>query len=252
MPRARFRFHGSLGDFLAAGRRDGAFDHDFRDRASVKDMFESLGVPHPEVEYVVANGHAVDFTHLVDDGDRIDVYPHDVSPEPLPALRAGVPFPDDPVFLLDVHLRRLAGYLRLIGIDTHWSAHAGDPQLASEAGTNGHVLLTRDLGLLKRSVVDHGYFVRSTAPRAQLLEVVDRFALRPHAQPFARCMRCNGAIEQVAKEDVQHLVDERSRPFYDRYARCTGCGRVYWDGAHFDRLCRLVNTVLPEWAPRQG
>ena len=36
-------------------------------------MIEACGVPHPEVEVILANGAAVDFSYRVQDGDRISV-----------------------------------------------------------------------------------------------------------------------------------------------------------------------------------
>ncbi len=59
------------------------------------------------------------------------------------------------------------------------------------------ILLTRDRGLLKRSIVRHGYLVRDDDPRRQLAEVVGRYGLAQRAAPFSRCVRCNGAIEPV-------------------------------------------------------
>ena len=53
--------------------------------------------------------------------------------------------------------------------------------LASIASGEHRVLLTRDVGLLKRREVEHGYCVRSDKPHNQLREVSHRYALQwPH------------------------------------------------------------------------
>ena len=81
-------FHAELNDFLARDRRNNTFAHAFNDRVSVKDMIESLGVPHTEVDAIVVNGQPVDFSYIVQDGDRVDIYPPsivtDVVALPLP------------------------------------------------------------------------------------------------------------------------------------------------------------------------
>src|SRR5688572_29355152 len=75
MNNASLFFHGSLTLFLLRQRRDRWIEHAFDGQPSVKDMVESLGVPHPEIEHIVVNGQGVDFNRLVRDGDRIEVYP---------------------------------------------------------------------------------------------------------------------------------------------------------------------------------
>ena len=72
---AWFRFYEELNDFLSADRRKRSFPHDFDRRASIKDMIESFGVPHTEVELILVNGNSVDFSHIVADADYISVYP---------------------------------------------------------------------------------------------------------------------------------------------------------------------------------
>ncbi|MDG4585200.1 MAG: MoaD/ThiS family protein, partial [Candidatus Competibacter sp.] len=102
------RFYEELNDFLPPARRKVRFIHEFQRRASIKDMIEALGVPHTEIDLILVNGQSVDFTHIVQDGDQISVYPLfealdiqplvRVRPRPLRVSR----------FVLDVHLGKLA------------------------------------------------------------------------------------------------------------------------------------------------
>ena len=80
MRQARFRFYAELSDFLSAERREREFPHSFLLPPSIKDVIESLGVPHPEVDRLLVNGVPVDFSYLVQDGDRVSVYPISTSP----------------------------------------------------------------------------------------------------------------------------------------------------------------------------
>lgn len=78
------RFYAELNDFLPPEKRQVIFTHSFFGEPTVKDIIESLGVPHTEVDLVLVNGVSVDFAHRVRDGDFISVYPVfesiDISP----------------------------------------------------------------------------------------------------------------------------------------------------------------------------
>ena len=161
MPRATLRFYAELNDFLPPKDRHQPVQRSFRGRPSIKDLIEAAGVPHTEIDLLLVNGESVDFAYPVGDGDRISVYPvfesvdiksaTKVRPEPLRELR----------FVLDVHLGRLAAYLRLAGFDTVYRNDLDDAELARIA-SSGRVLLTRDQGLLKRRAVHRGYWLRAT------------------------------------------------------------------------------------------
>ena len=84
MVSANFRFYAELNEFLAPGRRRHAFDSPCAQSATVKHMIEALGVPHIEVELVLVNGESVGFGLMLEEGDRVAVYPKfeafDISP----------------------------------------------------------------------------------------------------------------------------------------------------------------------------
>ena len=244
MRQAEFRFYAELNDFLPPERRFTSFDYSFNDAQTVKHLIESLGVPHTEVDLVLVNGRSVDFSVNVADGDRVGVYPvfesFDISsvtrvrPEPL----------RHPRFVLDAHLGRLAAYLRMLGFDTLYRNDFRDEELARIAAEERRILLTKDRGLLKRSEVTHGYYVRQSAPRRQLAEILARFDLVRLVRPFTRCMRCNAPLAPVDKSEFEERVPPRSRELHDEYHRCSGCGRVYWGGSHYRRMTRLIEQVL--------
>jgi len=246
MKQATFRFYAELNDFLPPQKRQVAFSHSFEGRPSVKDLIEALGVPHTEVDLILANGESVDFSYIVQDGDRISVYPVFEAFDITPILRVR-PKPLRVVrFVLDTHLGRLAAYLRLLGFDTLYRNDYGDEELARTSREERRILLTRDRGLLKRSMVTHGYCVRETDPRRQVLEVVRHFDLWRQVEPFRRCLRCNGLLEAVAKEEIADRLPPRTRQHYDEFFICRTCGRVYWKGPHVERMTGLVRDILEQ------
>jgi len=244
MSQATFRFYAELNDFLPPSRRQVPFAHRFDGRVSIKDMIESLGVPHTEVDLILANGESVDFHYLVQDGDRISVYPVFETFDITPLLRVRSRPLRQPRFVLDVHLGRLAGYLRLLGFDARYASDCDDATLAALSRDERRTLLTRDRGLLKRRQVTHGYCVRATNPREQVREVLRRFDLYRLVAPFSRCIRCNGVLEPVAKQVVADRLPPHVRAHHDEFRICTACGQVYWRGSHYQRLRALVACWL--------
>lgn len=246
MSRAWMRFYEELNDFLPAERRKVEFDHHFTGRPTVKDVIESLGVPHPEVDLVLVNGESVDFSRVVRHDDRISVYPvfETLDVGSVSRLR---PAPlREPRFVLDVHLGRLARYLRMLGFDTAYGNHAEDAELAHRSRQERRILLTRDVDLLKRNEVTHGAWVRATDPLQQLEEVLGRFQLHGSIRPFGRCTRCNGELDPVDKERILHRLQPNTRKHYDEFWICRGCSRVYWQGSHFQHMRRIVEAFAPK------
>lgn len=246
MPTAQFRFYGTLNDFLPPASKQATLVARFESGSSIKDLIEALGVPHPEVDRIFVDGSPVDFGYSVRDGDRVAAYP---AFEALDLGNAGHLAPakqERPGFVADVHLGRLAAYLRIAGIDTVYRTDASDHELVVTSAAQDRALLTRDVGLLKHRAVARGYFVRATHPPQQLVEVLRRFELVGTAAPFTRCPRCNGLLERVAKETVAAQLQERTREFYDAFSRCSACGHVYWEGSHHARLRTFLDAAFEE------
>ena len=241
--RAHLRFYAELNDFLPADRRSSDLEREFHVSPNVKDMIEAAGVPHTEIDLIVVNGESVDFSYRVQDGDHISVYPvfesfdiRDVvrvRPSPLRETR----------FVLDVNLGGLARYLRLLGFDSHYGNDLEDQELVEISRRERRILLTRDVGLLKRKALTHGYFVRSTDVQGQAVEVVTRLDLFQKIRPFVRCMSCNAGLVPVPKELIENRLEERTRLYYNEFRVCPGCDRRYWHGSHHAKLMRFIEIV---------
>jgi uncharacterized protein with PIN domain/sulfur carrier protein ThiS len=244
MSRARLQFHAELNDFLPPARRQICFVHTFNGRVSVKDMIESLGVPHTEVAGILVNGVWVDFAYLVQEGDRIDVYPASAQGDTAPPTLLRPPLVGTPRFVLDTHLGQLAAYLRMLGFDTLYRNDYSDEELARLASAEGRILLTRDRGLLKRSIVTYGYYLRETDPQRQVAEVLRRFDLVPAIRPLRRCMRCNGLLRPVPKEAISARLEPKTRAYYDEFSICETCDQIYWKGSHYERMQVLIQGLV--------
>ncbi|MCX7787749.1 MAG: Mut7-C RNAse domain-containing protein, partial [Spirochaetes bacterium] len=148
-----------------------------------------------------------------------------------------------PSFILDVHLGKLARYLRLLGFDVAYANHWNDPEIVHRALKEHRTILTRDRGLLQRKAVLSGYLVQSLQPEDQLQEVLEHFHLRRQLKPYSRCPVCGTPIRPVLKEAVLSLLPSRVAQRYRKFYQCPTCSKVYWRGDHFRNLDSLVRLA---------
>ncbi|NBM15030.1 Mut7-C RNAse domain-containing protein [Streptomyces sp. GC420] len=237
-PEIQIEFAPELSLFVPAARRDARTPVTTDGSSTLGHLVESLGVPLPEVGRLLADGREVPPSYVPEAGVVVRVLAVE-RPQRLPE-------PGEPRFLLDVHLGTLARRLRLLGVDAEYdSTDIGDPALAARSAAEHRVLLTRDRGLLRRREVWVGGYVYSHRPDEQLRDVLERFA--PRLDPWTRCTACNGLLKPTTKEDVAHRLEGGTRSTYDVFAACTACDRVYWRGAHNDRLVRIVEEAVAEF-----
>jgi hypothetical protein len=244
VPSVIVRFYEELNDFLPAERRKGDFAAEFAPGCTTKALIEDLGVPHTEVDLVLANGDSVGFDFRLSDGDRISVFPvfeswdiaglSRVRPVPLRESR----------FMLDVHLGKLARLLRRFGFDAGFGQDMTDEEIVRAARREHRIILTRDRGLLKRRTVTHGYLVRSSEPKVQLAEVFRRFDCARQVRMFSRCIECNRPLTRIERHAVSGRVPPIVAETYSDFSVCDECGRVFWRGSHWERMKKLAAEVL--------
>lgn len=243
MYQAMFRFYEELNDFLPSLRRKTSFAYGFKGNPSVKDAIEAIGIPHVEVDMIIANGKPVDFSYRIKNQDEISVYPvfESLDITGISTLR-GKPLRVTK-FILDVHLGRLSKYLRLCGFDTLFDSGFDDNLIVDLSVKKHRIILTRDRGLLKNKRVTHGYWIRSQDPRSQLKEVLLRFDLKKNLNPFTRCMDCNSILRNVLKEEIANRLLPKTKDYYDNFKKCPGCGKIYWEGSHYLRMKKFIESL---------
>lgn len=200
-----------------------------RGKTAIRHLVEAAGIPPVEVGTIWVNGHRLKLEDHVHGGESIRV------------SGTAAPCPPHPIrFIADLHLGRLAAYLRMLGFDTLYRSDAPDHWLAETAAAEGRLLLTRDRRLLMYKIVRWGYCPRSLEPEEQLREVVARYELKPYIRPFARCLRCNTPLETVEKAAILHRLEPLTRLYYDEFRRCPHCDQIYWRGSHYERMQALI------------
>lgn len=237
------RFYEELNDFLPVKFRKVRFKHIFIDRTSVKDLIESLGVPHTEIDLILINGKSVSFEYIITNGDDISVYPvfesFDISdlqhlrPEPL----------RQPGFICDVHLGKLLKNLRMLGIDTQSSAGLIDQEVISVSVNDKKTVLTRNIGLLKHSMLTHGYFVRNVDPIKQTAEVIRRFQLEKSIREFTRCLECNSPLRQIDRDKIIDKIPDKVKMYQVQFCICESCDKIFWNGTHLNNMMLKIKKI---------
>ncbi|NOY09126.1 MAG: Mut7-C ubiquitin/RNAse domain-containing protein [Spirochaetes bacterium] len=238
------RFYEELNYFLAEKYKKRRFETSFIKGTTVKALIEDLGIPHTEVDLILINGNSVSFSYKLKNGDRISVYPvfetFDISgltklrEKPLRRIR----------FVADVHLGKLAAYLRILGFDTAYYNNFSDIEIVECSLRENRIILTRDRGILKRRAVTHGCYIRSHSPKIQLRESLNRFNLHKTAKPFSLCPRCNKVLIPVSKEKIMDQVPPLVFKTYGNFCRCPECHRVYWKGTHRENIIKLFKDII--------
>ena len=244
MVSATFRFYDGLNDFLARARRGGEFTVPCARDATTKHMIEALGVPHTEVELILVNGESSGLERLLEEGDRIAVYPRFASFDVAPLSRLQDRPPGRMRFVADAHLGGLARLLRMAGFDTIYANTIHDDEIEERAMEEGRVVLTRDRELLKRRGIDYGGYVRALHAQEQLEDVFRRYGLAERARPFTLCLHCNAPLRRVAKAEVLERLPPAVRASQADFTTCDGCGRVFWKGTHWQRMAAMLDAAI--------
>jgi hypothetical protein len=176
-PEIQLRFYEELNDFLPPDKRKRAFACPLDGDTTVEQLLERFAVPKTGVELVLVNGDSAPFSCHLKEGDFVSIYPVFESLDVTALVRAH----EKPLrlvrFMAGAGLLRLAGYLRLLGLDTLDSCSWAYDRAVHAAEEERRILLTRDPSWLNSPELSRVFLVRAAEPGDQLLEVLSRFDL---------------------------------------------------------------------------
>jgi hypothetical protein len=144
-------------------------------------------------------------------------------------------------FIADAMLGRLARWLRLLGFDTLYYPDITDQRLLKLARQEERFILTRD-SHFQRKDIETCLFINSDDIDRQVFQVITDLHLR--LPDKSRCANCNGVLETVKKKEIADSVPEYVYLNFTHFQRCQGCGNVYWEGSHYQRLRQKVQEFL--------
>jgi hypothetical protein len=202
--------------------------HHYQGKQTIKDRVESIGVPHPEVALILRNSQPVEFSYLVQPGDLFSIYPYlyNLKLSPSESLLPEYPL-NKPKLILDVHLGKLARYLRRFGFDTAYRNDYQDQEIVEQAASEKRIILSRDLGLLMRKKVKWAKFIWNDDPKQQLQEVFERYQLSKYYQGESRCVNCNSKLEDVDKAEIVERLEPKTKKYFTEFKYCQQCDKIY-------------------------
>lgn len=244
MSKAIFRFYEELNDLLPRRRQRKDFDVDFEGKRSVKDMIESLGAPHTEIDLILVNGESRDFSYILNDGDRISVYPvfESLNMENVTRLRT-IPLRRTR-FIADINLGDIVRYMRALGFDVYFDPKLSPRNINAISKNENRIILTKNRMLLKLKDVTHGILIRPGTAADQIKRIIDYLDIKEMVRPFSRCLLCNSLLEDISKDSVEDRIPPKTRAFCDKYAICRSCNKIYWRGTHFTKIKAVTEEIL--------
>ena len=149
-------------------------------------------------------------------------------------------------FLADGMLGKLARWLRILGNDVIYSVEFDDSELLELAKKDERVLLTKDLKLYKRAIsrgLDYYYVEGKTEPD-RIAEVAKRYSL-PLVIDMdkSHCPICNTKLAAASKEQLQNELEKNTFTYYSKFWKCSNCGQIYWQGAHWTQINNTLNQA---------
>lgn len=237
MNTATFTIHPALKEFLA----EESVSRSFWGEPAVKDLIESLGIPHVEIGSIEVNHSIVPLQNHIKDNDEILIWPVIWRPQFSDKQDLRPKMPGNIRFILDVHLGKLARMMRLFGFDTIYETSLDDPEIINLGIQQKRFILTRDKKLLMRSDISYGHWIRNTDPIDQMDEILLNFDLYDQINPFSRCLNCNGHLQSVEKKKIEDKLPPRVRKYYQYFQQCTSCHKIFWRGSHYERMSKRLS-----------
>jgi uncharacterized protein with PIN domain len=154
---------------------------------------------------------------------------------------------DEPHWLVDEMLGRLARYLRFLGYDAEYVRGTSDDEVVRRARAEKRRVVTRDR-LLAQRMLD-AVLLTQTDIEGQMRELKEAYPPLRNELRFDRCSICNGRLsipERVPRTGLDELppdVREGRVPLYS----CTLCGHLYWEGSH----TQSIRARLAHWLPAE-
>ena len=237
------KLHGNLSQLVRYPREGDVLHYPLERRASLKDILESLGIPHTEIGRIIYRGRGISFRFIPTEDMLLDIHPF--TAKTLAELPNELwPICFEPYrFLVDINVLKVARNLRLVGLDTAIVPELPSTEIGRYAAEQRRIVITRDRDLLKCRTMVFGQLLRSENHFEQLQEVVERFQLKSFIRPFSRCISCNGLLEDVEKERIDHLLEPLTRKYYDNFKRCGNCKEVFWAGSHHKQMRNKLSAL---------
>lgn len=147
-------------------------------------------------------------------------------------------------FYADSMLGKLAKWLRLMGFSVEYAtSDLSDRDIIQRCKDHDLLLITRDKELAVR--YRKSLYMESDNHVDQMRSFTAKFKPDPKLY-FSRCPLCNGQVNRVSTPDYEGQLPEGVRIRQNVVYVCGECGKVYWEGSHFQAILKKLNQINQE------
>ena len=153
-------------------------------------------------------------------------------------------------FIADGMLGKLARWLRMLGHNVEYSSKLDDAQLIAVAKKEQRFLLTRDLELYQQATAKgtNVFYLEGKTEAEKLAQLAKRFNIKLEIDmTTSRCTKCNTRVKPIPKEKVADRIEKSTFSYYNDFWECPKCGQIYWQGAHWTRIRKTLETAKENW-----
>jgi uncharacterized protein with PIN domain len=148
-------------------------------------------------------------------------------------------------FILTVDAQKLAKWLRLLGYDTKVIKSVAMLNLIRIAKKDKRIIISRSKSVLNHPLEFDRIFIHSDQLEEQLLELKPWLKYDENYL-FTRCPEDNEILKDIAKDKILNLIPEKVAQLHDEFKVCQKCGRVYWQGSHYQKIMTEIQKVFAD------
>lgn len=149
-------------------------------------------------------------------------------------------------FVTDGMLGRLTRWLRLLGHDVVYLKDVIDTELLEVAKEEGRILLTKDVALFKKAKKQsmESHLVDGKNEIEKLANIAEHYSIKLNVDvTISRCSTCNSSIREVKKTEIERKVPSTTFETYHKFWICNGCGKIYWQGGHWNKIEEILTKT---------
>lgn len=144
-------------------------------------------------------------------------------------------------FYADSMLGKTARWLRLMGFSVEYATpDIDDQEILEHCKAHSLFLLTRDRELARR--YESSMYMNSDNYVEQVKRFLEQFKADENLY-FTRCPLCNEELEVIPADEYSGDVPEGVKERYKVLHICNKCGKVYWEGSHFDSILATLKNL---------
>lgn len=143
-------------------------------------------------------------------------------------------------FIADSMLGKLAKWLKIAGNDVIYQKECNRAGILKTAEKENRIILTRDTHISHNNML----FIESEILWEQLEQVFRTIGTPVEERQFSRCIPCNMELVPIEKKDIQGRVPPYVFQAHDNFLLCPSCGRIYWEGSHYNMMMKILDKIL--------